>query len=343
MDKEQNPTSLLTETLPGMDTPIIPRTVDLNTISQQETDSYRAVAAQYFVNYFVEGMSPTSDVLRANERVGPRGAFKVLVACNVTRDVWERRFANDRCSPRLELDNDRVYIFSVSCYTHGSVHGEVVYQLHVAMKTSGIPPRLGCVFIATRGDYSNETTNETIVITPDIVIKSNKQTIAVLEVEVTHRSVPALRAHAQRIFDGNGDVKIVGVLKVHRRRPDNSFAAEFVAWRRGGDDGTTIQCLPDCVHDFGTAPSSTAALNEWRNVEDVNALETVVPENIHFIQQESRAPGEERRTFELPVADVLRVALNGIHAADSIVPFNINLTRIVECVEDYLSRVLGNN
>jgi hypothetical protein len=216
-------------------------------------------------------------------------------------------------------------------------------MLDHAMETSGIPPRLGGVLIAPSDDYRNETTNDTIIIQPDVVIESNGQTIAVLEVEITHRSVPVLRAHAQRIFDGNGDVKIVGVLKVHIRRQDNSFAAEFVAWMRGGEDGTTIQCLPDCVHDFGTAPSSTAAINEWRDVEDASALETVVPENVHFIQQERREHGEQRRTFELPVADVLRVALNGVHATDSIVPFNINLTQVVGFVEHHLPRVRGDN
>jgi hypothetical protein len=62
MNEEQTHTPL-TETLPGMDTPIIPRTVDLNTISQQETDSFVSDAAHYFVEYFVEGISPTSDVM----------------------------------------------------------------------------------------------------------------------------------------------------------------------------------------------------------------------------------------------------------------------------------------
>ena len=118
---EEPPTSLMpdrrTETLPGMDSPIIPRTVDLDAISQQEANSYVAVAADHFVDYFVEGISPTSNVLRANERVGPGGAFKVLVACNVTSDVWERRFVhidyNDRARPRLEMNNDCVYVFNV--------------------------------------------------------------------------------------------------------------------------------------------------------------------------------------------------------------------------------------
>ena len=57
MDEEEPPTPLMplpsTETLPGLDTPIIPLTVDLDTISQQEVDSYVAVAADYFVHYFL--------------------------------------------------------------------------------------------------------------------------------------------------------------------------------------------------------------------------------------------------------------------------------------------------
>ena len=44
MYEEEPPIPLMphhsTETLPGMDSPIIPHTVDLDTISQQEADSY---------------------------------------------------------------------------------------------------------------------------------------------------------------------------------------------------------------------------------------------------------------------------------------------------------------
>ena len=69
-------------------------TVDLDAILQQEADSYVAVAADYFVEYFLEErFLLTSNVLCANERVGPGGEFK-LVACYVTPDVWERRFAD---------------------------------------------------------------------------------------------------------------------------------------------------------------------------------------------------------------------------------------------------------
>ena len=345
MDEEEPPTPLMplpsNETLPGLDTPIIPRTVDLNTILQQEADSYVAVAADYFVDYFVEGRFPTSNVLRANERVGPGGEFKVLVACNVTPDVWERRFAdiyyNDRARPRLELDNDCVYIFNVAGRTHNSVQGKVFYMLTQAMEASGIPMRHTHVELKSSGQYIDETNNETFIIEPDIVIKAKGRTIAVLEVEVTHRSVRTLRAHAQRIFNGDGDVIIVGVLKVHKRRPDDSFAAEFVAWKREADQ--TIQCLPDCVHDFGTAPSET--IHNWR-VVNLHAPNAVVPENVDFIQQERRADGEQRETIELPVADVLRVALNGDHATDAIVPFSINLTTIVSLVHMFLPRVPEN-
>ena len=340
---EEPPTSLIpdrrTETLPGMDSPIIPRTVDLDTISQQEANSYVAVAADHFVDYFVEGISPTSNVLRANERVGPVGEFKVLVACNVTSDVWERRFAdfdydyNDRVRPRprLEMHNDCVYIFNVPSRTHRNVQFEVFAVLRNAMVASGIPQSLWDVRAELSGDYSNTTNNETVNMQPDIVISANNRTIAVLEIEITHRSVPTLRAHAQRIFNGDGDVIIVAVLKVHTRRSaDRSFAAEFVAWRRG-DDGI-IQCLPACVHDFGTGVSDPQAINTWSQVRH-NALDTAVPQHVHFIQQEHRADGEQREPLVLPVVDALRVALNGDYATDEVEDCSIDLTRIVSLVE----------
>ena len=237
---EEPPTSLVpdrrTETLPGMDSPIIPRTVDLDAISQQEANSYVAVAADHFVDYFVKGILPTSNVLRANERVGPGGAFKVLVACNVTSDVWERRFVhidyNDRARPRLEMNNDSVYVFNVPGETHMAVQGQVARTLGNAMVASGIPPRLGRVAMEQRGDYSDTTNNERLIMRPDIVILANNRTIAVLEIEITHRSVLKARAHAQSIFDRKPEVMIVAVLKVHKRRSaDQSFGAEFVAWR----------------------------------------------------------------------------------------------------------------
>ena len=140
------------------------------------------------------------------------------------------------------------------------------------------------------------------------------------EIQITHR------ARAQRIFNGDGDVIIVGVLKVHKCRTDRSFAAEFVAWRRG-DDGI-IRCLPACVHDFGTGVSDPQAINSWREVSH-NALTVVVPQNVHFIQQEHRADGEQREPLVLPVTEALRVALNGVHATDEVEDLSINLTRIV--------------
>jgi len=84
----------LPETLRGLDGgPIIPLTVDLRAISQHEADSYVAVGADCFLTYFPKGRLATTNELRANERVGPGGEFKVLMACNVTPDVWESRFA----------------------------------------------------------------------------------------------------------------------------------------------------------------------------------------------------------------------------------------------------------
>jgi hypothetical protein len=95
----------LPENLRGLDGgPIIPLTVDLRAISQHEADSYVAVGADCFLTYFPEGRLATTNELRANERVGPGGEFKVLMACNVTPDVWESRFAGidleDRARPR---------------------------------------------------------------------------------------------------------------------------------------------------------------------------------------------------------------------------------------------------
>ena len=336
---EEPPTSLVpdrhTETLPGMDSPIIPHRVDLDTISQQEANSYVAVAADHFVEYFGEGISPTSNVLRANERVGPGRKYKVLVACNVTSNVWERRFAeidyNDRVRPRLEMRNDCVYIFNVPGRTHYDVQYEFYRMLCNATVASGIPRNLWNVRAELSGDYSDTTNNERVILKPDIVISANNRTIAVLEIEITHRSVPESRLHAQSIFTGNENVIIVAVLKVHTpRRTDRSFAAEFVAWRRG-DDGI-IRCLPACVHDFGTGVSDPQAINNWRLVSQNVAV--VVPQNVQFIQPERRAAGEQRGPLVLPVVDALRVALNGVYDTDAEVEdCSIDLTRIVNLVE----------
>ena len=194
-----------------------------------------------------------------------------------------------------------------------------------AMEASVIPVEQAEVQLESRGEYFNKT----VIMQHDVVIVANRRTIAVLEMEITHRSIPALRAHAQRIFDGDVNVIIVGVLKVHRRRTDGSFAAEFVAWMRGADG--TIQCLPACVHDFGTAASE--AINHWRAVRD-DSPDAVVPQNVQFIQQEPRAAGEQRGPLVLPVADVLRRALNaGVAIPNAaVVPFPIDLTRIASIV-----------
>jgi hypothetical protein len=163
------------------ETLIIPRTVDLDTISQQEANLYVAVAADPFVDYFVEGISPKSNILHANERVGPGGEFKVLAACNVTSDFWERRLAdfdydyNDRVRsrPRLEMHNDCVYIFNVPGRTHRNVQCEVFRVLCNAMVASGIPRSLWDVESELSGVYVDRTNNETVITQPDIVISAN--------------------------------------------------------------------------------------------------------------------------------------------------------------------------
>ena len=80
-----------------------------------------------------------------------------------------------------------------------------------------------------------------------------KPLLWLVEIEITHRTIPVLRSHAQTIFRGDPNVIVVGVLKVHPRRVDGSFAAQFVGYRRGTDANSIIQCFPDCVRDFGTA------------------------------------------------------------------------------------------
>jgi hypothetical protein len=62
-------------------------------------------------------------------------------------------------------------------------------------------------------------------------------------------------------------------------------------------------------------------------------LDTAVPQNVHFIQQEHRADGEQREPLVLPVVDALRVALNGDYATDEVEDCSIDLTRIVSLVE----------
>lgn len=83
-----------------------------------------AEAGVLFSNYFSEGTIPADNVLRANERAGPEGDSKVLVACGVPPGVWESRFADidkkdfvltwGRAIPRLEMDFDSnsLYVYN---------------------------------------------------------------------------------------------------------------------------------------------------------------------------------------------------------------------------------------
>jgi hypothetical protein len=232
------------------------------------------------------------------------------------------------------MNNDSVYVVNVPGETHMDVQLEVACTLDNAMEALGLPLQQGFVRMEARGDYFDEANNETVIMQPDVVIIADGQTVAVFEIEITHRSVPESRLHAQSIFTGNENVIIVAVLKVHTpRRTDRSFAAEFVAWRRG-DDGI-IRCLPDCVHDFGTGVSDPRAINNWRLVRQNVAV--VVPQDVQFIQPERRAAGEQRGPLVLPVVDALRVALNGVYDTDAEVEdCSIDLTTIVSLVEQAL-------
>jgi len=192
----------LPENLRGLDGgPIIPLTVDLRAISQHEADSYVAVGADCFLTYFPEGRLATTNELRANERVGPGGEFKVLMACNVTPDVWESRFAGidleDRTRPRgwRWIDSDCIYVYAVPGKTHRMVQWSVFNTLCNAMRASGISIAQANVIWNQPGDYS--TPNGIRILTPDIDIKDRGQTIAVVEIEITHRTIPVLRSHAQ--------------------------------------------------------------------------------------------------------------------------------------------------
>ena len=104
--------------------PVIPLDIDLRNITQAQAHAYLAEAGELFSNYFPEGAIPADHVLRDNERAGPEGASKVLVACGVPPGVWESRFADidkkdfvltwGRAIPRLEMDFDSnsLYVYN---------------------------------------------------------------------------------------------------------------------------------------------------------------------------------------------------------------------------------------
>lgn len=93
------------------------------------------------------------------------------------------------------MDSDCIYVYAVPGKTHRMVQWSVFNTLCNAMRASGIPIAQAEVIWNQPGDYS--TPNGIRILTPDIDIKDRGQTIAVVEIEITHRTIPVLRSHAQ--------------------------------------------------------------------------------------------------------------------------------------------------
>ena len=179
------------------------------------------------------------------------------------------------------------------------------------MKRSGIPKGHARLTFEKSGTYNNK------VMQPDIAIcvraaNNQWQTVAVMEIEVTHRSTPVSRRHAQSIFQG-ANVVFVGILRIHARRVDDSFAATFVGYSK--TDNGIIQCLPQCVHDFGTAAMTRAVEELWR-ADMHDAADTVIPQDVNFIAPANRAVGAERAAVQVPAVDILRRAFNSAGLGD---------------------------
>jgi hypothetical protein len=187
------------------------------------------------------------------------------------------------------------------------------------------------------GTYNNK------VMKPDIVIcvraaNNQRQTVAVIEIELTHRSTPVSRRHAHNIFQG-ANIVFVGILRIHARRADDIFAATFAGWSK--TDNGIIQCLPQCVHDFGTTPMIRAVDDLWR-ADMHDAADSVVPKDINSIAPANRAVGAERAAVQGPAVDILRRAFNSARLGDVDIPntadFIIDLTEIVGTVNVLLGR-----
>lgn len=93
------------------------------------------------------------------------------------------------------IDSDCIYVYAVPGKTHRMVQWSVFNTLCNAMRASGISIAQAEVIWNQPGDYS--TPNGIRVLTSDIVIEDRGQTIAVVEIEITHRTIPVLRSHAQ--------------------------------------------------------------------------------------------------------------------------------------------------
>ena len=74
-------------------------------------------------------------------------------------------------------------------------------------------------------------------------------------------------------------------------------------------DNGIIQCLPQCVLDFGTAAMTRAVEELWR-ADMHDAVDTVIPQDVNFIAPANRAVGAERAAVQVPAVDILRRAFN---------------------------------
>ena len=276
-----------------------------------------AEAGVLFSNYFSEGTIPADNVLRANERAGPEGDSKVLVACGVPPGVWESRFADidyrdfafsGRAIPRLEMDFDSncLYVHNVPGATHQRVLTEMIIQLGSALRGGGISRRNAGITSKEFAQYGN------IIMQPDIIILGPRGrpgipsvTIAVIDIEVSHRSTRASRRHVENIFQ-NPNVTLVAELKIHARRVDDSFTATLVAWvNPPGAPHNMIEV--HCLNDFGTSAMIRQDENSWReDMSNDGAPNTAVPQGAGFITPPNRDHQAPREDARLDARDILR-------------------------------------
>jgi hypothetical protein len=181
--------------------------------------------------------------------------------------------------------------------THQDLHAEMVGQVYSALIRGGISiQNAGSVF-GLRHQYGN------INMRPDITIRG-PVSMAVIEIEVTHRSTRAWGRHAENVFQ-DPHVTLVAVLNIHARRVDGSFAARLVAWVI--PPGAPIEVY--YLHDFGTGGMIQQVANIWRkDMSNDGDPNTAVPPNAGFITPPNRDLRAPREDAVLHATDFLRTS-----------------------------------
>ncbi len=217
--------------------------------------------AELCSEYFPEGPGQVRDeVMQAMHLARPEKGFKILVARDVARGVWERwdQYIRENYfritleePPKLEMRASTLYVYDDPSLLHRHVQHVITNQLLAQSVRWGSRVMSICNEIITRTNADDSIDR----IIPDIVMKDAQNNFihGVIQIETRHRPSWASRQRIHEIFRLAEECSFVATIGIHISEENKPPIISMVLCTK--EDTGEVRCETMCLYGFGVAPT----------------------------------------------------------------------------------------